>query len=357
MISYAQNFEDVILWRVFRHIANGRYVDVGAFHPETDSVTKWFYDQGWSGINIEPVPSSFAILEAGRPRDRNIRAAAGAASGVAEMVVFPDSPGLSSLNPKLHNTGITNRQEIIEVDVWPLREILQPYCDEPIHFMKIDAEGSEREVLEGMNFVKFRPWVMVIEATSPMTTRRNSNEWSRILTNAGYCHTYFDGLNDFFVAEEKKDVAENLAIPPNVFDGFELARVVSLRGAFEGLRCEVSTLRDQFEADLQAHSSTIRALTSELTELTEALRRTRGRATALDYQIKEIQKQCTRLEEQCTRLEEQRNEVWEQKESLLRRAELAELQLQMVFRSRSWRWLAPFRDFKRAARSALGRSA
>ena len=31
--SFAQNFEDVILWRALGHVTNGRYVDVGAADP------------------------------------------------------------------------------------------------------------------------------------------------------------------------------------------------------------------------------------------------------------------------------------------------------------------------------------
>ena len=44
MISYAQNFEDVILWRALKHVEAGRYIDIGANDPEKDSVTKVFYD-------------------------------------------------------------------------------------------------------------------------------------------------------------------------------------------------------------------------------------------------------------------------------------------------------------------------
>ena len=54
-ISYAQNFEDVLLNRVFRDRLDGSYIDIGALHPTIDSVTKAFYDRGWSGINIEPI--------------------------------------------------------------------------------------------------------------------------------------------------------------------------------------------------------------------------------------------------------------------------------------------------------------
>ena len=56
-VSYAQNFEDVLLWRALGHIKNGVYIDVGANSHVEQSVTKVFYDAGWSGINIEPLPS------------------------------------------------------------------------------------------------------------------------------------------------------------------------------------------------------------------------------------------------------------------------------------------------------------
>ena len=48
MISYAQNHEDVLLRRAFPDQDAGFYLDVGAAHPVIDSVTKHFYDRGWS---------------------------------------------------------------------------------------------------------------------------------------------------------------------------------------------------------------------------------------------------------------------------------------------------------------------
>ena len=38
-ISYAQNFEDVMLWRALKHVEKGFYVDVGAQDPVVDSVS------------------------------------------------------------------------------------------------------------------------------------------------------------------------------------------------------------------------------------------------------------------------------------------------------------------------------
>ena len=46
-VSYAQNFEDVILNRIFKDKESGFYIDVGAHHPIYDSVTKAFYERGW----------------------------------------------------------------------------------------------------------------------------------------------------------------------------------------------------------------------------------------------------------------------------------------------------------------------
>ena len=54
MISWAQNLEDVMLARAFKGTARGYYVDVGAYDPVIDSVTRHFYEAGWHGINIEP---------------------------------------------------------------------------------------------------------------------------------------------------------------------------------------------------------------------------------------------------------------------------------------------------------------
>ena len=47
IISYSQNFEDVIVSRALGNISIGYYIDIGAHHPVIDSVSKTFYDKGW----------------------------------------------------------------------------------------------------------------------------------------------------------------------------------------------------------------------------------------------------------------------------------------------------------------------
>src|SRR5215471_4191225 len=75
-LSYAQNFEDVVLFRALKEVERGFYIDVGAHDPTNCTVTKAFYERGWHGINIEPVEEWFEKLVADRPNDINLRLAA-----------------------------------------------------------------------------------------------------------------------------------------------------------------------------------------------------------------------------------------------------------------------------------------
>ena len=66
-VSYAQNFEDVILWRSLADVPNGFYIDVGAQHPVYDSVSKAFYEHGWKGVHVEATATYAALLRQDRP--------------------------------------------------------------------------------------------------------------------------------------------------------------------------------------------------------------------------------------------------------------------------------------------------
>ena len=88
-ISYAQNNEDVLLWRALGHVRDGFYIDVGANDPVEHSVTKAFYDAGWRGINIEPLPAHIAAFDAQRPGDVNLAVAAGSEAGTLTLYDVP----------------------------------------------------------------------------------------------------------------------------------------------------------------------------------------------------------------------------------------------------------------------------
>ena len=221
-LSYSQNFEDVLLWRALGHIKNGFYIDVGANDPVEHSVTKAFYDAGWHGINIEPLPSYQAAFRDTRPHDINLAVAAGAANGSITLFDVPAVPGWASPDAAVAEAHRADGFDVSELTV-PVRT-LAGVCEEfvrgEIHFLKVDVEGFEGEVLKGMDFARWRPWVLVIEATLPNSRVSNHAAWEHMVTTRGYRFAWFDGLNRYYVADEHAELLAVLSVQPNVFDEY-----------------------------------------------------------------------------------------------------------------------------------------
>lgn len=222
LISYAQNFEDVLLWRALGHIQNGFYIDVGANDPEEHSVTKAFYDAGWRGINIEPLPSFHQAFVVQRPRDINLAIAAGAREDSITLFDVPSVNGWASPDAAVAAAHRADGFEVAELTV-PMRTLASVCAEQAVgevHFLKIDVEGFEGEVLRGMDFAQWRPWILVIEATMPNSRVTNHETWEALVTGRGYRFAWFDGLNRYYVADEHPELLAALNIQPNVFDDF-----------------------------------------------------------------------------------------------------------------------------------------
>lgn len=222
LISYAQNFEDVLLWRALGHVANGFYIDAGANDPVDHSVTKAFYDAGWSGINIEPLPAFHQVFVAQRPRDINLAIAAGAQDGSLTLFDVPSVNGWASPDRTVAEAHRAEGYAIREltVPVRTLASVCAEHAAGEIHFLKIDVEGFEGEVLRGMDFARWRPWVLVVEATMPDSRVTNHASWEHLVTSHGYQFAWFDGLNRYYVAPEHPELLAAFTVQPNVFDDF-----------------------------------------------------------------------------------------------------------------------------------------
>ena len=221
MVSWAQNGEDIVLWRAVGDVVGGRYVDVGAADPEHDSVTKLLYDRGWSGINVEPVKEFADRLKSERKRDLTVQVCAGAEAATGTFYRV-DGSGLSSLDDavieRASQAGFQSVEEAVEVTT--LNEILNGagFGGQDIHVLKIDVEGFEREVILGLDREIWRPWIIVVEATEPNSTIQVQSEWEPDLVASGYEFCLFDGLNRFYVAQEHADRKPMLSYPACALD-------------------------------------------------------------------------------------------------------------------------------------------
>ena len=244
-ISYSQNREDVLLWRALHGVEHGFYIDVGANDPNDDSVTKAFYDRGWHGINIEPLPSHHRCLQEQRPHDINLAMAAGSSDGVLELFDVPAIRGwaTSSLSVAQMHRDQGHLVEASTVPVRRLSAICEDWVTGDIHFLKIDVEGFEADVINGMDFERWRPWVVVVEATLPGSEVSSHADWEPVLTRSRYQMVHFDGLNRFYVAEERAELAAAFATPPNVFDNYVFIGQVNAEQARTLARAEGAEAR------------------------------------------------------------------------------------------------------------------
>jgi FkbM family methyltransferase len=311
-ISFSENFEDVMLNRALKDLKDGFYIDVGAGDPTTNSVTAAFYASGWSGINIEPDPRRYALLAALRLRDTNLNVAAGREDADSITFYQMEHADLSTCDPSIASWHRESGMAIDErsVRLRSLSSICQQHAPEQIHFLKIDVEGFERDVLLGADFERYRPWIVVVEATTPLSKRTSHQMWEGILTSAGYAFSYFDGLNRFYVRSDLNDTfGQAFALPPNVFDYF------------------------------------VRAADAETVATFEAVRRT----SELSARLAQSEILCRQLQMKLEEAEDHARaaHIWQHK------AHLLDARMQALFASTSWRITAPLRRMVITVRKGL----
>ncbi len=256
---FAQNFEDILLDRVFQGKPEGFYIDVGAHDPEHLSVTNLFYQKGWTGINIEPVPISLEKFKNTRPKDINLNMALSNQKGemIFYMINNDMQASLSSFD-KQQVAIISQERNVsygeIKVKVETLENICEEYCqDKEIDFLKIDVEGFEWQVISGANFKKFRPKVILVEATkvnsNPIKVKdiKEIATWDKfepILLENDYEFVYFDGLNRYYVAKEAADLKHYFSFPIGCFDGFQSFRLFA---EYQSQKSKIKELEQQLQ--------------------------------------------------------------------------------------------------------------
>ena len=141
---------------------------------------------------------------------------AGRADGEAEFHVVDTLHGFST-TVKEHAAGAAKFGADYKTIRKPVRT-LTALCAEAgldkIDFLKIDVEGAEAEVLAGMDFARFRPRVVMIEAIAPGSMEAAWSGWEPDLLARGYRFAFFDNLNRCYVAEEEAALAERFPKQP-----------------------------------------------------------------------------------------------------------------------------------------------
>jgi FkbM family methyltransferase len=359
-VSYAQNFEDVILWRALKHAGRGFYIDIGAQDPVTDSVSRAFYEQGWRGVHVEPSAQYAGKIRSARSDEDVVEAAAGAQEGAIPFFEIADT-GLSTGDAMIAQMHEADGYVIKRLDVpcLPLSKLLDTYKDRDIHWLKIDVEGMEEQVIASWSPSAVRPWIVVVESTKPLSTEPSFGAWEPQLLALGYEFVYFDGVNRFYVSLNHAELRTSFGPGPNVFDDFVLSGLASapfcskvnsdttalhqqlterseeaarLSHALDAARAEAASQRATFAQATSAWERASSALAGEIAIKNAAI-------AAREAEIAELKASEAALRAKA--------------EQLASALALATSTLQAVYASRSWKITLPYRGIGWAARGVV----
>jgi FkbM family methyltransferase len=180
-MSYSHFGEDLIVLRLLRENAasqnKGFYVDVGAFDPVFFSNTLLLHKHGWKGINIDANPERVELLRQRRPTDINVCAVVSNSHRSVRYLRYP-TEGLNRIvDATAGDTGNMQGESPIaseEMTTCTLGELLERHVPPGtgIDFLNVDCEGEDLNVLDGLDWEKWRPRIVAVEANTPPERER-----------------------------------------------------------------------------------------------------------------------------------------------------------------------------------------
>jgi FkbM family methyltransferase len=189
---YSQLGQDKwILGKVFPDVADGYFVDVGAWDAEELSNSKALEERGWTGICVEPFPRNWknrtCQLFKEVVYDRK-----------GDVVRFRQSDVLGGIDQHINShRAEVQRDPVVELTTTTLGDIFER-ANAPhfIHFVSIDTEGSELEILKGLPFDRYAVGAFAIEHNFEEPKRQ---QIKALLEAKGYRLERTQLVDDWFV--------------------------------------------------------------------------------------------------------------------------------------------------------------
>ena len=205
LFKSSQFNEDIFLKKYFKKKTNGKFLDLGCFHPTRDNNTYQLYKKSWSGINIDLNPLSVELFNFFRKRDINLNICLSKTKGVKKLFYSGEFSPLNTIdqnhlnflrrNFKLDKNSYT----IKKIKSESINNILKKYKFFYIDFLSIDLEGHEYEVLNHFKFNLFKVNLICIETLNHNSRSKSNNKnIKKILKKNNFKFIYSTGVNSFF---------------------------------------------------------------------------------------------------------------------------------------------------------------
>ena len=161
--SFSQFGEDLFIAEFFANQKEGKYVDLGAFHPMRLSNTYLLFKKGWSGTNIDLNPITIDLFNLARKNDDNICCLMAGKENLLKDVYFED---WSAANSITSNKNLSERKQM-------KTKTFESLIYKNFDFLNIDLEGHDYEILQTIDLRKFNPKLICIEILENCSDKEN----------------------------------------------------------------------------------------------------------------------------------------------------------------------------------------
>ncbi len=196
--------EDVFIGRLLKSINNGKYVDVGCYHPFKGSLTAELYKKNWSGINIDLSKTSIDLFNMVRKKDINLNCAISKFNG--DTFYFQNG----KINQQNSLIKSNNDQIKVHINCYTLNSVLKRYGLNQFDYLNVDVEGTELDVIKGIDLKKYRPKLITIENNELLLEEYFQSEIYKLLDQNNYIFINKIGVTNFFVNSDLKYEIPNL---------------------------------------------------------------------------------------------------------------------------------------------------
>lgn len=185
-ISYSQCGEDLIIDFIFKwmKITKPSYLDIGAHHPINISNTYFFYENGCTGVCIEPDPILFVDIKRRRKRDICLNLGIGIINEDKADFYIMSSRSLNTFSKdeaeRYQSYGNQKIEAVIQMPLMTVNQVIDLYCRSTPNFISLDVEGLDLQVLQSFDFNKYRPEVFCVE-TLTYTEDKSERKISEII--------------------------------------------------------------------------------------------------------------------------------------------------------------------------------
>jgi FkbM family methyltransferase len=193
---YSQLGQDKwIIGKVFPGVRDGYFIDVGAWDALEHSNSKALEDLGWNGICIDPFPRNWR-----NRRCQLFREVVYNRKG--EKVQFRMAGPLGGIDEHIELwREFTRGRQLVELTTTTLADIVErANAPEYIHYVSIDVEGAELEVLQGFPFSRYTVGAFTIEHNLDEARR---GQIRRLLEQQGYRIAREQHVDDWYVLDRE----------------------------------------------------------------------------------------------------------------------------------------------------------